>query len=317
MGSSVILPAPGQPTEGQDPGFTQGSIPSAVTFLFDSVSPSSNFFVQQDDVLGLKGSTTFPGGETITLSVRFLHVALPKPGQPDAPVASQQPVTGKIPPYIGTYQYTLNIPSNNVEFVIFGSLGEGFILGANAFASNAVTRGQTYCRVELARGNQLSQVLIEDYVDRFQHVTWPGGTIHNFLEGPGFIHSLQVANPAAGADWTLTVGAHQRLRIESFNAVLTTSATVANRQVQLVVDDGTNIYWQHDANASQTAGTTFNYDATAINIPTGVITTTLFLVMPPGLLLPVGHRLRTITAGIQAADQWSAIFLGVEEWLDF
>jgi hypothetical protein len=33
-------------------------------------------------------------------------------------------------------------------------------------------------------------------------------------------------------------------------------------------------------------------------------------------MLPAGWTVGTVTGSIQSGDQWSAIFLGVEEWLE-
>lgn len=321
MGSSVILPAPGQPREGPDPGFKSGAIPTSATFKFADVAPPSALYVMPDDQLELVAMSSFVG-ETVIFRVRFLHVVLPIPGQPDTGTPQGLPVLSSVPPYIGIYEFQIPITAARTLTVLRPNLGEGFILSVFASSLGVFTRGQTFARAALFRGTAggattHNVVLVSEYVDSNYSVSGPGATIKHYLEGPGQLHSLQQANPAAGADWTLTALAHQRLRIESFSAVFTASATVANRNVELIVDDGANIYWRTSAATSITAGQVVTFNGTTTNAPAGVVTTDQSVVFPPTLALPPGHRLRVATTGIQAGDQWSAIWFGVEEWLDF
>lgn len=320
MGSSVILPAAGQPVEGPDPQFKTGSIPSAVTFQFSAIGPPPSLYVQQDDTLQVNAVSSL-ATDTVTFRVRFLHVALPVPGQPDQLGAEQKPVTTPIPPYIGLYEFSVVTTTPRVAVAQQFKLGEGFVLSIDAVALNALTRGVTFARAEIFRGlataQQFAQLFISDYVDINASTSYPGSTIHHYLEGPGQLHSLQVTNPAAGADWTLTCANKQRLRIDSFAAVFVASATVASRNIQIIVDDGANLMWADDTPTTVAAGATVNLTVTQTNIPTGVVASILHCVIPPALALASGWRLRSSTQNIQVGDQWSNIFFNVEEWLDF
>src|SRR5580765_5947487 len=51
-----------------------------------------------------------------------------------------------------------------------------------------------------------------------------------------------VANPAAGADWSVTVPAGHLWELLGITATLTTSAAVANRAAAIVLGDGVNPY---------------------------------------------------------------------------
>jgi len=258
--------------------------------------------------------------ETVTFNLRLLRVPDPQGGQPSDGGVGKTPgkviTQGIIEPITQTFILTAAVPSGTRVV----QLAEGYLLSLGCSAQLANVRGQTFARAVLVRPTGLAASetlpLFADYVSLFGGSGYPIGRFLGASEGPGWIHSIQVANPAAGADWTFTLPPQQRLRVDSFNAVFTASAAVANRLVQVIVDDGVNTVWTDDLPAAITASQVINVSVTQTSIPTGAVTTVLHAVIPPGVILPGNWRLRTSTAAIQAADQWSAIWLNVEEWVD-
>lgn len=318
MGSGVILPQPGQPTEGPDPSFKSASIPNIVTFAFTGIEPPSGLYVQRDDRLALSAFSNL-AGESVAFHVRFLRLEVPLGGQPDAQ-APTIPVQGSdVKGTIIVTEHILQLPVVRTIASLSLSLGEGFILSIDAAAASAATRGRTYVRAEIVHpaGPTFAQLFMSDYTDANASISWPGSQQRHYTEGPGWIHSLNVANPAAGTDWLFTVPANARMRIVSLQAQLATSAAVANRNVQIFVNDGVNPYWTHGVAATIPASTTDQITATTTNAPPEVVTTTQEMVLPPGLILPGGHKIGTSTVNIQVGDQWSIIWFLVEEWLDF
>jgi len=320
MGSSVILPPPGQPVEGPDNNFTTGSTPNIVTFAFEGLGPPSNIYVQRDDKIRVKILNSVVGASYI-LSGRILLPIGPLPGQPDAHASDEtykrQLTRGFIQPIQQVFFPTSDRTPN--EFPV--ELAEGYLLSLAFSPANApaVARGQAYATIGLQRGGIVGnrfQQLIADLPANNVDIGWPGGTLRNSTDGPGFIHSIQQANPAAGSDFTFTAAAAQRLRIDSMQAQFAASAAVATRNVEIIVDDGANAVWTADVAAGITASTTDQIVATGTNAPTGVITTVQSIVLPPGLILAPGWRIRSVTQNIQAADQWSAIWFNVEEWVN-
>ena len=96
---------------------------------------------------------------------------------------------------------------------------------------------------------------------------------------------------------------------------LVTDATVAIRQVTLIVDDGTNTIWQADGNATQIASLTRNYNFFPWSALPAAAGTEIFGFVPPNMLLQAGFRIRTSTALIAAGDNYAAPVILVEEWL--
>lgn len=130
-----------------------------------------------------------------------------------------------------------------------------------------------------------------------------------------YLRQVLVATPAAGAEWVITGPGQGLWRVVSVAFTLTTDATVANRGVVLVVDDGTTVIARTGAGAVQAASLTQNYGA-AVGTHTGAAGTALNVPLhnPYGVLLQPGWRLRTETVNLQAGDQYSAIAALVEEF---
>lgn len=322
MGSSVILPQPGQPVEGPDPGFKAGSIPAAVSFSLKDLSPPSMVYVQPGDALEVRAFNSQPGLNVI-VAFRLLLAFGAQPGQPDAPSAEVAhkvviPNVGTVVTFIDTWSPT----SNRAFFAKVYPLAEGYLLDVciSNDGSVALRRGQCFNTVHLRRVGASTgaalMILLADYQENGSPIGWPGGRIQQPIESAGWSHSIQQANPAAGADWTLTVATNQRLSIKSFSATFVASATVATRNISVIIDDGANIVWQADVTVGVTAGQTVSVNGTTTNAVAGVITTTLFVVIPPLLFQPAGWRIRSSTGNIQVGDQWSNIWFAVEEWIE-
>lgn len=198
--------------------------------------------------------------------------------------------------------------------------GDGFLLSLMVTVSGTVKRGQCYVRVDLQRGLQTAPLiydtLIADYVYTGYRPFWPFGRTSPPTEGPGMLRSIQVTNPAAGADWNQTVPTGARWRVLTGNFLFTASAAVANRFPAIIFDDGVNELYATAWDNAVTAGT-----APRVSLgPQRYVATndgnSQAIAYIGNLALFAGWRVRSLTTAIQAADQWSAINLLVEEWIE-
>lgn len=130
---------------------------------------------------------------------------------------------------------------------------------------------------------------------------------------------IEVAAPAAGADWTQTVPGRAFWRVLFARAQLVTDATVASRLAGVRITDGSRSIFDAVLSAAISASTTtiVNWSDSAIT-NAGVVRTTITpnqvsVTMPELFLLP-GFQIQSLTAALQAGDQWSAVRLWVEEY---
>lgn len=129
------------------------------------------------------------------------------------------------------------------------------------------------------------------------------------------VKNVPVADPAAGADWSVTVPAGVTWELLSFHTRLATSAAVANRFPSWLVKDPDGNEWQRIVQFSAaTAGQT-----EAISGVSGFgdhVTggTTIMPMQTPPIVMPSGHKLVGGTSSIDVADQYSQTIVTVREW---
>lgn len=200
-------------------------------------------------------------------------------------------------------------------------VGEGFLLALTVENEGAAPmRGQHYAAVRVFHGGPITpervQVLVEGFITTETLLAWPAPTS---AAGPDPRRALvvtAVAAPAAGAEIVATIPTARRARFQSLYFDLVTAVAAANRQVGLIVDDGADILWRELAADVQTASLTRHYVAAPIGFEHALRVDLAQLSIPVELWLRGGWRIRTTTAAIQAADQYSAIRLVTEEQLD-
>ena len=126
-----------------------------------------------------------------------------------------------------------------------------------------------------------------------------------------------VVAPAPGADWSVTVGADFRWHVLAVSAQLATSAAAANRDPSIVFKDPSgNVYVRLPVYAVQTASQTLQYtwarNGPTIQSQSGFAQAVAMTSVP----LLGGWSISTVTTNIAAADQWSNIFMVIEQYDD-
>lgn len=270
--------------------FAVRSATAIVDFATEEIQPPSLEYIGVDDQL----VTSFIGqgtNQSCTVNLRILR--------PD----------GLIIPLV------LTVPANNsvVPAVKTFPLLEGFLLSIVAFINGGATVGfPTYLQVGIGRtpfgiGNVFS-VLLAGYMEGNQPLSWPGYLPVRAKDDNPWYASQQQGNPAAGADWTFTIPAGTRKRVVSVSALLTTAVAVANRFASIIIDDGVNIVAQIPSGFAQAASLANQYTFADSTTGTASASNVSIASLPSNLILPAGFRVRSLTGGIQAADQWSNIF---------
>jgi hypothetical protein len=130
-----------------------------------------------------------------------------------------------------------------------------------------------------------------------------------------YVRGIQVLPPAAGAEFSVTAPGQGTWRVVALSAVLTASAAVANRLPALTWNTSDGMVASSPATAAVTAALSTRFSALAGAIGAGVAAGPQLWATPTdGFVLLPGHSLASVTAGLDAADQWSAIRLLVVEY---
>jgi hypothetical protein len=268
------------------------------TFRDQGVQPPSRFYITQSEFLVLKILSSV-ANPALTVTSRVIG--------PDGEVVRNLDAIGAV-------------TAGTISTQLF-KLGEGFLL--DVCVSNyggTVRRGQTYVSVGIqfgaASGQTPFECLAADYVTNTCPLGWPGGAIRSSVDGPGIIVRQVSAVPAAGAELSYTVPTGVRQRIVSGFCQLTCSAVAQDRQISLIIDDGTNIMFQVFTKQNATAGSTkwVSLNSGTAFQDTGDSQIEIGIPVHPVLLQ--GYRLRTQTFTLDVGDQFTALNLLVEQWIE-
>jgi hypothetical protein len=273
------------------------STPGDVCFSFDNVYPWDGVYVREDDALQMQVIGNF--GTTVNLQWRLLR--------PDGTVLVSQDTplaTAARAPTFTTRQ-----------------LAEGILLSACVTLPGVQpSNSYAYVSIGLRRQNLgapgLHQILAAGYVTQACPLSWPGAVQQRPTDGAGVLRSITGAVPAAGADISETVPSNARWQLLSLFAQLTTAVAVANRQVNLTLDDSANIFYETPNGPVQAASLVWEYNFAPCGFAPAVVLTDVAMHYDNSQLLTAGFRIRTDTVNIQAADQWTAPQYLVREWTD-
>lgn len=266
-----------------------------ITFDLDSAQPPINQYVGKDDQLFVMVACS-TAGAIVTIFARMM--------MPDGTLQQNQ-------------WQTLSTGSRQGQAVAF-PLPECFLLSASAIV-NTLPFNTIYVQLSIARGipslGFQHLVLCKGYANGNMPISWPWGVNTTSLDCAGAIRSFTGTTPGAGAEISETVPIGAKWRLRSFNLKLTTTAVAGAREIQLFIDDGTNVVFRMGAGSSQIASLSPNYSY----FPGGQFYNSNNLnkssILPIDCIIMPGYRIRTSTVGIDVGDQYSAVQYEVEEWL--
>lgn len=254
-------------------------------------------YIQKEDRLLFTVLNASGGGGEVDISARILLE------------------TGDIIPFRSQFLFL----SSSAPQTLAIDLTEGFLLSiAIETPTINIVRGSLLCIVTLIRGVGgiafTDAVLIQDYVTTTTKVGWPSGVIAQGKSGFGATNNITVAAPAAGAELSFGATLHTASMLHSIFFTLTTAVAAANREVTLVLDDGTTPITQIPSGFTQLASLSHSYCfALGVTQFAGAQVLLHVAPVPPVQLFP-GWRIRTLTTNLQAADQYSAAKMFLEQW---
>jgi len=186
--------------------------------------------------------------------------------------------------------------------------------------SGAPYRGHCYVTLGLARRTapttEYYQDLAKGYVTAAGGLIWPGGPYLDSVEGPGLLRSVTGTDPAAGVEIIEAVPTNARWGLRSLYAELTSNATVLQRTVNFVIDNGAATFLDCRGVTTQAESLTCAYNVAEYGVQPSTVGSDIFFTIPFLGCLLQGWRIRTSTTNLQAGDNWGAPQMMVEEWIE-
>lgn len=123
-------------------------------------------------------------------------------------------------------------------------------------------------------------------------------------------------DPGAGAEATVTVPAGEYWVVHGLLLTLVTSATVANRRVEIQIDNGTTVFFRLAHAADQAASLTWRYQYANHGYRDAAVTGTnnVANIGMPVFTLGPGYRIQTSTTNLQAGDDYAPPVLFVADY---
>lgn len=271
-------------------------------FATAGLQPPAPLYVTQDDLLRVVvlTSNAFLTGIELTGRQLLMDGTIKLIDQTFQPLA-----TNRAPNF-----FSINLP-------------EGFLLNleVNGIGANQSARGQTFVQITLTRPTIPTQrdyaMLVCGYQTEGCNPCWPNGQIEAAASGMGYTYTVVGAVPAPGAETIITVPTSARWRVVSGHLALTTSAAAGQRTPDITFTQNGGAGWLSYASAGigpSTGPLGFNF---APGVPLVQDVHLNFLVpIPFNLMLRGGDTVGTTQSNLQAGDQFTAVTLSVEEWID-
>ncbi|HYL64441.1 MAG TPA: hypothetical protein VE077_17645 [Candidatus Methylomirabilis sp.] len=272
------------------------TIPPEISFLQNNVPPANFLFFHKDDSLAW-GLLSNVAGMSVRMQYRYLT--------PKGEIKEGQLII-------------LTIVGNQANAF---SIGEGWLMSVG-FQIIAGNSAGAWAYIQLAVSHNFNTgvffsdhgLLWSGYVSGVGAAGWPGTAPKEPTDGAGFLRSITGTIPGAGADLSESVPANRRWILPMFTASLVTSAAVANRGVAFTIDDGVNILYAVGVPTVQTASSTVRYLLTSTGVRSTAAETDQLVPIPNLTSLKNGYRIKSVTANLQAGDQWSAPQYLAIEW---
>lgn len=203
--------------------------------------------------------------------------------------------------------------------------GEGVLLtlGINCL-DPGVYPGSVHAKVSIIQGVgsniQVLGSLIQDWPSSTYVPTWRVSVARQSVEGFGNIRFIIGSNPATGAEQSETVPTGALWELLAAQCRFVTAAVAGNRWPLFILDNGADSLYEVGHTAFQITTRTYDYFLSQAGFASGAFSYSgnnqkIQLPLPPGLFLRPGFRLRTVTTGLNAADEYDTFYLTVREWL--
>lgn len=205
-----------------------------------------------------------------------------------------------------------------VNITIFGNLPFGACLSQVFLARNLLTIPNAL-QATVGTVNCAPYLLISSTLSGNQSAAWPTTPCKPVGEGPAFIITDTVGNPAAGANFSFALPVGYRIQILNVFFTLVTSAAAGNRFAQITLKTGSTIWATACASAAQIASVTGNYNFAAgtgaVNAAISAILQEQIVPLANGLQSSSeGSTLASSIYGLLAGDQISAIAIRSLYW---
>ena len=191
----------------------------------------------------------------------------------------------------------------------------------NLFTDDAtIERGEYFASVYLKINGERVGKLCSGYISKQSGISYPITHDQSEVGNQGALEIYLLSIPSAGADVDRDINTNVRWKIISLVAELTTDGNAANRRVHLLLAPSGFTFERSIeifSSVDQPENTSYKYTFAAFGaIPSAFDDDKVSVGIPSNILIGLSGGIATVTKNIQVGDQWSNIFLYVEEFIE-
>jgi len=258
------------------------------------------FLITVDDSLVFSAWNSNPTLQAVTMQLRVM--------KPDGTLVIQA--------------YTIShLTADRTQNSVTAQQLSGYLVGVDVGPPGvALARGQCYVNVVVMRGTAtnplLMQTLLADYVTSAFQPAFPYGSPRSALDGRGYIYTFVSANPGAGADLQFQQPLNTVWKISAIQYSLATDSTVGSRTTALHIFDSLQQAFLQQQPGTQPPGTTYAYQYGAGITQSDLVVTNPSSPLPDEFSVAAPLTYATETTNKGGSDQYSAMSIVVEEWIN-
>ena len=182
--------------------------------------------------------------------------------------------------------------------------------------ADAFDQGECYVKLSFRINGEIVMQLGAGYVHQQKALSWPWVNQSEPVVGGGRLKVITGADPAAGAEFTVTVPTNRMWKLLSVRCLFVAAAGGGTRKPHLVLNDGSNDF----ADYPPTDGADASQSLFFMFAPLGAASPSnsdndLMVNIPGNLSLPEGFVIKSLTEGFAGGDNWATPFLFVEEYM--
>lgn len=181
--------------------------------------------------------------------------------------------------------------------------------------SGGIKQGSVFVSLNLLANGQNIYNFFSGLVYDQNQLSWPAVNSIDQIPGVGGIGFAIGADPAAGAEATITVPNYQVWLLKSFIVTLVAANVAVSRRVGLRITSQLSIIYEKHTDYPLTAALTRKYCfANHEESATGTSAPTIAVGIPPNLFLRPGDTISTTTAFLEATDNFGEPVIHYEQF---
>lgn len=175
--------------------------------------------------------------------------------------------------------------------------------------------GSIFASLALRINGQIIFTFLSGFITNIKGLSWPNSNLQDTIPGKGIMTKEISADPAAGANATISVPPNELWKIRNIYMTFVTDATVANRKIHITITGQQTGINKCLTTSNQTANKTIEYFFQIQNARASILQGNhIISELPAETWIDYDSIIETDIANLQAGDNLSVMTVGIEKF---